>query len=84
MCALRYAPSQLHSKDEKDSLTRKGSFEVKASADSYPSAPSVTGLPHRADQPCHLQGALLPCGMRGLILGLVSRLDAFSVSPFRT
>ena len=59
-------------------------FEVKASTDSYPSAPSVAGLPHRADQPRHLQGVLLSCEMRDLILGLVSRLDAFSVSPFRT
>ena len=76
-----YAPSQLHRTRDG---TRSSKCEVKASTDSYPSAASLTGLPHRTDQPCHLQGVLLSCEMRELILGLVSRLDAFSVSPFRT
>ena len=34
--------------------------------------------------PCGLQGALLPYGMGNLILGLASRLDAFSVYPIQT
>ena len=34
--------------------------------------------------PCRLQGVLLPFGMGYLILRWVSRLDAFSVYPFRT
>ena len=34
--------------------------------------------------PSLLQGVLLAYAMRDLISGLVSRLDAFSVYPFRT
>ena len=34
--------------------------------------------------PCRLQGVLLACAMGYLILRGASRLDAFSVYPFRT
>jgi hypothetical protein len=37
-----------------------------------------------AYQPCGLQGVLLAYAMGYLILKVASRLDAFSVYPFRT
>jgi len=44
----------------------------------------VAHLTHLAYLPCRLQGALPAFAVRDLILRLVSRLDAFSVYPFRT
>ena len=41
-------------------------------------------LTHAAYQPCSLQGALPACAVGHLILEAASRLDAFSVYPFRT
>ena len=40
----RDEPSQLHAESWREEFE-----EVKASTDSHPSAPSVAGLPHRAD-----------------------------------
>ncbi|MEA2582833.1 MAG: hypothetical protein QOF33_918 [Thermomicrobiales bacterium] len=44
---------------------------------------SVARRPPAASPPGGLPGALLPCGMGGLVLGRGSRLDAFSGSPAR-
>ncbi len=63
---------------------RAGGFEVKPSTDSYGSAARLAALPLPADRPAGLAGVLPPCGVGDLIFGLVSRLDAFSATPFRT
>ena len=59
-------------------------FVVKPSIYQYWSAQYITILTPPTYQPRSLHGILLPYGMRYLILGWASHLDAFSVYPFHT
>ena len=58
--------------------------QVKPSTYQYRSAEHVTMLTPPTYQPHSLRGVLLAYAMGNLILGGASRLDAFSVYPFRT
>ena len=59
-------------------------FVVKPSIYQYWSAQYITVLTPPTYQPRSLHGILLPSGMRYLILGWASHLDAFSVYPIHT